>query len=128
MEQLLGRCGSEISLLTDLVDSDPELGKPLESAPAYLRAEVVMAVTHEGALHLEDVVMRRIRLFYEQRDRGVGALEEIAGIVAPLLGWDEETTRKEIASYTAAARSEEHTSELQSRGHLVCRLLLEKKK
>src|SRR5439155_23908885 len=29
---------------------------------------------------------------------------------------------------TAGARSEEHTSELQSRGHLVCRLLLEKKK
>src|SRR5439155_6818418 len=28
----------------------------------------------------------------------------------------------------AQARSEEHTSELQSRGHLVCRLLLEKKK
>src|SRR5437870_13481680 len=27
----------------------------------------------------------------------------------------------------AGARSEEHTSELQSRGHLVCRLLLEKK-
>src|SRR5439155_15273150 len=27
-----------------------------------------------------------------------------------------------------AMRSEEHTSELQSRGHLVCRLLLEKKK
>src|SRR5258708_28056677 len=29
---------------------------------------------------------------------------------------------------TAAARSEEHTSELQSPDHLVCRLLLEKKK
>src|SRR5690625_7039225 len=29
---------------------------------------------------------------------------------------------------SAAYRSEEHTSELQSRGHLVCRLLLEKKK
>src|SRR5690625_6672660 len=29
---------------------------------------------------------------------------------------------------TVALRSEEHTSELQSRGHLVCRLLLEKKK
>src|SRR5690625_5335510 len=28
----------------------------------------------------------------------------------------------------SAMRSEEHTSELQSRGHLVCRLLLEKKK
>src|SRR5690625_5605945 len=31
-------------------------------------------------------------------------------------------------SDTAQPRSEEHTSELQSRGHLVCRLLLEKKK
>src|SRR6266498_5744910 len=31
-------------------------------------------------------------------------------------------------SPTPAARSEEHTSELQSRPHLVCRLLLEKKK
>src|SRR5437870_9405979 len=33
-----------------------------------------------------------------------------------------------IASIVTGARSEEHTSELQSRGHLVCRLLLEKKK
>src|SRR5207253_9449161 len=31
-------------------------------------------------------------------------------------------------SWTSIQRSEEHTSELQSRGHLVCRLLLEKKK
>src|SRR5690625_6769591 len=34
----------------------------------------------------------------------------------------------EGAEALAALRSEEHTSELQSRGHLVCRLLLEKKK
>src|SRR5439155_13584439 len=33
-----------------------------------------------------------------------------------------------LAHDVDAARSEEHTSELQSRGHLVCRLLLEKKK
>src|SRR5207253_7419306 len=33
-----------------------------------------------------------------------------------------------LASCGGATRSEEHTSELQSRGHLVCRLLLEKKK
>src|SRR5690625_6528979 len=34
----------------------------------------------------------------------------------------------EWGKFYAWARSEEHTSELQSRGHLVCRLLLEKKK
>src|SRR5690625_6774982 len=31
-------------------------------------------------------------------------------------------------THSSLGRSEEHTSELQSRGHLVCRLLLEKKK
>src|SRR5439155_2531266 len=33
-----------------------------------------------------------------------------------------------VRAERARVRSEEHTSELQSRGHLVCRLLLEKKK
>src|SRR5690625_5767826 len=33
-----------------------------------------------------------------------------------------------LAAAAITSRSEEHTSELQSRGHLVCRLLLEKKK
>ena len=36
--------------------------------------------------------------------------------------------RKRLASYFMPSRSEEHTSELQSRTNLVCRLLLEKKK
>src|SRR5690625_932131 len=36
--------------------------------------------------------------------------------------------QERLGATKAAARSEEHTSELQSRGHLVCRLLLEKKK
>src|SRR5437660_9074532 len=35
---------------------------------------------------------------------------------------------REDANLLKKRRSEEHTSELQSRGHLVCRLLLEKKK
>src|SRR5207253_6807344 len=39
----------------------------------------------------------------------------------PPLGIEVKIEGKDI-------RSEEHTSELQSRGHLVCRLLLEKKK
>src|SRR2546429_7014853 len=46
------------------------------------------------------------------------------GVVAHLLAnW-----RSHRKSETARRRSEEHTSELQSRLHLVCRLLLEKKK
>src|SRR2546429_2754072 len=35
--------------------------------------------------------------------------------------------RRQVCGFVARCRSEEHTSELQSRLHLVCRLLLEKK-
>src|SRR5439155_11657321 len=40
----------------------------------------------------------------------------------------ESAARRQLLRAQARTRSEEHTSELQSRGHLVCRLLLEKKK
>src|SRR2546429_5726775 len=46
-----------------------------------------------------------------------------AGLFAPRLRSKNLTWR-----LTSCVRSEEHTSELQSRLHLVCRLLLEKKK
>src|SRR5690625_7283164 len=49
-----------------------------------------------------------------------------ANKVAPSV--DENTRLKDMDEFVAPLRSEEHTSELQSRGHLVCRLLLEKKK
>src|SRR5205809_1456944 len=45
--------------------------------------------------------------------------------------WDAKTKRARSVSpwiHSLDSRSEEHTSELQSRLHLVCRLLLEKKK
>src|SRR5436309_12009922 len=48
--------------------------------------------------------------------------------VCETLGFDPEYLRQGIKSQRFTHRSEEHTSELQSRENLVCRLLLEKKK
>src|SRR2546429_5271078 len=42
--------------------------------------------------------------------------------------WDSGVATQTEGAARARGRSEEHTSELQSRLHLVCRLLLEKKK
>src|SRR5690625_7093835 len=52
-----------------------------------------------------------------------GLREKQAGLSTSI-----EQSEKSFAGLNVEARSEEHTSELQSRGHLVCRLLLEKKK
>src|SRR5690625_5498461 len=47
----------------------------------------------------------------------------------PVCRSEEVCEKEQVCSRgLGASRSEEHTSELQSRGHLVCRLLLEKKK
>src|SRR5258707_13619762 len=52
--------------------------------------------------------------------------EHVIGLIRPLLRLEQIL---EIAiGHTRRCRSEEHTSELQSRQYLVCRLLLEKKK
>src|SRR5690625_6248214 len=48
------------------------------------------------------------------------------GDFTPLLAHNKPFCR--LCTLQPGSRSEEHTSELQSRGHLVCRLLLEKKK
>src|SRR5207253_6679109 len=42
--------------------------------------------------------------------------------------WSRSRAATKSSAQSKSRRSEEHTSELQSRGHLVCRLLLEKKK
>src|SRR6266496_6468674 len=55
------------------------------------------------------------------------ALPTCAGRQARL-GWQREHHHVEPQPMRAQHRSEEHTSELQSRRDLVCRLLLEKKK
>src|SRR3989442_6300020 len=58
------------------------------------------------------------------RDRSLGHAS-----FSPMLGQSAQAIACEITTIDEyrRARSEEHTSELQSRPHLVCRLLLEKK-
>src|SRR5207253_7941582 len=58
----------------------------------------------------------------------VPGAEEFAPGVAGLWLPPERTFSSLAPDGDENVRSEEHTSELQSRGHLVCRLLLEKKK
>ncbi len=106
MRHLLGRYGSELTDLLEMVDDDPTLAAPLLSAPHYLRVEVVRACTTEGAQHLEDIMVQRVRLNYEHADRGLAAIDEICSIAAPLLGWDAARTDHEKANYRARVEAE----------------------
>ena len=96
---LLDRYGDELPALLASIDADPSLARPLDGAPAYLRAEVAWAVTHEGAAHLDDVLLRRVRLDMSRRDRGLAAADEILSIMEPLLDWSKEDVTAQKEAY-----------------------------
>src|SRR3712207_7480341 len=74
---------------------------------------------------LDEPRLRRQRVVQQRRDVAGGVQLEVAG---EGLGAAAERDLHRLAQAARAVRSEEHTSELQSRQYLVCRLLLEKKK
>ena len=106
VRHLLDRYGSEINTLIAQCREQADLAEPVEHAPDYLRAEFAYGCTHEGALHLEDLLVNRTRLTYEIADSGLAALPEIAEIAAEKLGWDDARRAAEIAAYTERVEAE----------------------
>ncbi|QWF79371.1 Glycerol-3-phosphate dehydrogenase 2 [Amycolatopsis sp. CA-230715] len=106
VRHLLDRYGSLVHEVLALADGKPELLKPLESAPDYLAVEVVYAASHEGALHLEDVLARRTRISIEYPHRGVDCADQVAGLVGEVLGWSAETAAREVEVYNARVKAE----------------------
>ena len=111
IEHLLRRYGTRTHDLLDEIARDPELGKPLPGADDYLAVEVRYAATHEGALHLDDVLARRTRISIETFDRGVETAEHAARLMAEVLGWDEATTTSEIEIYRERVAAERRSQE-----------------
>ncbi|HST73365.1 glycerol-3-phosphate dehydrogenase/oxidase [Kocuria sp.] len=104
---LLRRYGSAVSEIVALAEADPDLGRPLAGAAPYLRAEIVHACTHEGALHLEDIYDTRTRLTWERPRHGLDAVEEIADLAAAALGWDPQRRAAEVEAYRARCAAED---------------------
>jgi glycerol-3-phosphate dehydrogenase len=106
IEHLLGRYGTLVDEILDLIAEQPHLGEPMCSAPEYLQAEIHYAASHEGALHLDDILTRRTRISIEVPDRGEAAAAEAAAVVAPILGWDRDTIDNEVDHYRLRVKAE----------------------
>lgn len=105
-DHLFHRYGANIRDLAAIAKADPTAAARLEHAPAYLRAEIVYAITHEGALHLDDLMMRRTRMVYEFVDEATDALPEVASIAQAALGWSDEQTAHEVDLYRKRAAAD----------------------
>ncbi len=106
VEHLLNRYGTLTDELLDLIRDDPELVEPLPGADDYIGAEVVYAASHEGALHLDDVLARRTRISIEAWDRGVSAAPVAAKLMGRVLGWDAAREQLEVDRYLERVAAE----------------------
>jgi len=106
IEHLLHRHGSRIHDLLELIADRPELREPLPEADAYLAVEALYATSHEGALHVDDVLARRTRISIESWDRGVAAARPVARLMAEVLGWSDAEIDREVALYEARVQAE----------------------
>jgi glycerol-3-phosphate dehydrogenase len=111
VEHLLNRYGVMTDELLDMIRARPELADPLPGADDYIGAEVVYAATHEGALHLDDVLARRTRISIEAWDRGIAAAPVAAALMGEALGWDAARVEREVALYTKRVEAERASQE-----------------
>jgi glycerol-3-phosphate dehydrogenase len=110
----LGAGGAQLEQVVDEPAEPSELAEPLEGAEDYLAAEVVYAVTHEGARHLDDVLTRRTRISIEYFDRGVGAAPVAARLMAGELGWDDARTEDEVDHYLRRVEAERQSQAMRT--------------
>jgi glycerol-3-phosphate dehydrogenase len=106
VRHLLDRYGSLIGEVLAMAEDKPELLSPITEAPVYLKVEAVYATAAEGALHLEDIMARRMRISIEYPHRGVDCALEVAEVVAPILGWDADDIQREVDTYIARVNAE----------------------
>jgi glycerol-3-phosphate dehydrogenase len=94
--RLLGRYGRQaVNLLDSLQPSNFE---QIPGTP-YLWAELRHAANTEGVVHLEDLLMRRLRIGLVCQNGGLDLMERIRMVAQPGLGWDDYKWEQEVMAY-----------------------------
>jgi glycerol-3-phosphate dehydrogenase len=96
---LLNRHGSLISEVLEIITHNPKMSERIDPALPYLKAEIEYAASHEGARSVDDVISRRTRLSFEAINHGVHLADEVASLIAPVLGWSAKERKESIAQY-----------------------------
>lgn len=94
--RLAGRYGAEAPALV----AEAQAGElvPIEGTPC-LWAEVRWAAGHEAVVHLDDLLLRRVRLGLLVEQGAQPLLERLRPLIQPALGWDDRRWAAEVERY-----------------------------
>jgi glycerol-3-phosphate dehydrogenase len=107
VNHLLNRYGSLISELLEIISEDKKSAQLLDPTLPYLKAEIIYAASHEGAMSVDDVISRRTRLAFEAPRAARGLVNDVADLIAPVLGWSAKDKKASIAAYLEQVSNEE---------------------
>lgn len=93
---LIGRHGADAPSV--LATAEPDELKPIGDSPA-MWAELRWAAQAEGVVHLDDLLLRRVRLGILLPQGGLRRIEQIRAIVQSELNWDDERWAQEAQRY-----------------------------
>ena len=99
VEHLLNRYGSLIDEVLNPGIQKPALLERLAPELPYLKAEILYAVTHEGARSIDDVLSRRTRISFESKDQGLGVVDVVADLISEALEWGAKERKASIKQY-----------------------------
>lgn len=95
-QYLLGRYGSETAHLLDCAAEGEN--QPIGDLP-NLWSELRWAARSGAVEHLDDLLLRRVRLGSLLPDGASAVIDRVRGIVQPELGWDDDRWQKELKRY-----------------------------
>ncbi len=110
VDHLVALYGTETAGIYNLGTADRTLFDLIHPAHCAVEAEVLHAVRRELAQTVEDVLVRRIHLYYETRDRGVRAAARVAELLGRELGWSAQRIGDEARKYRDFVAAEPRTA------------------
>jgi glycerol-3-phosphate dehydrogenase len=103
----LGRSyGTEANTLLDMIEADKALGVRLIGDLPYIRAEVPFACQYEMAMTPADVLARRTSITLEDRQRGLGIVDEVAAMMAKELDWSPAQQQPLVDSFRGVVQAQ----------------------
>jgi glycerol-3-phosphate dehydrogenase len=98
-DHLLSLYGSRYEEVLSISEADHQLRERMKPGLPHIWAEVPYSVTHECAVTLEDVMVRRLHLFVEDAEQGLDVASRVVETMASLLGWDEGMKALQLSLY-----------------------------
>jgi glycerol-3-phosphate dehydrogenase len=105
LHHLAGTYGSRVLDVLALRATAPALAARIDVELPYIWAEVVHSIQHEHAREVADVLMRRVPLFRQARDQGLGVAPLVAASLGEFLGWSSARRQASLEAYEAIVAS-----------------------